>query len=53
MASRATNSSVDPVILERGGLPGHELGDWLQAERELERAALSNAQGSSTRGAVE
>jgi len=22
------------IYLERGGLPGHELEDWLQAERE-------------------
>jgi Protein of unknown function (DUF2934) len=24
------------IYLERGGLPGHELRDWLQAEREIE-----------------
>jgi hypothetical protein len=24
------------IYLERGGLPGHELEDWLQAEREIE-----------------
>jgi hypothetical protein len=28
------------IYLERGGLPGHELEDWLQAEREFESAAL-------------
>ena len=27
------------IYLERGGLTGNELDDWLQAERELERAA--------------
>jgi hypothetical protein len=27
------------IYLERGGLPGNELDDWLQAERELERPA--------------
>jgi hypothetical protein len=27
------------IYLERGGLPGNELDDWLQAERELERSA--------------
>jgi Protein of unknown function (DUF2934) len=27
------------IYLERGGLPGSELNDWLQAERELERAS--------------
>jgi hypothetical protein len=26
------------IYLERGGFPGNELDDWLQAERELERA---------------
>jgi hypothetical protein len=28
------------IYLECGGLPGKELDDWLQAERELERLAL-------------
>ena len=28
------------IYLERGGLPGRELEDWLQAESEFERAAL-------------
>jgi hypothetical protein len=28
------------IYLERGGLPGRELEDWLQAEREFESAAL-------------
>jgi len=27
------------IYLERGGLPGQELKDWLQAEREIESAA--------------
>lgn len=27
------------IYLERGGLPGEELEDWLQAEREIESAA--------------
>ena len=27
------------IYLERGGLPGNELDDWLQAERELELGA--------------
>jgi Protein of unknown function (DUF2934) len=26
------------ICLERGGFPGNELDDWLQAEYELERA---------------
>jgi hypothetical protein len=28
------------IYLERGGLPGCELEDWLQAEYELQNAAL-------------
>jgi hypothetical protein len=28
------------IYLERGGFPGNELDDWLQAERALERAPL-------------
>jgi hypothetical protein len=28
------------IYLERGGLPGHELEDWLQAEYELQKADL-------------
>jgi hypothetical protein len=28
------------ICQERGGLPGHELEDWLQAESEFESAAL-------------
>jgi hypothetical protein len=32
------------IYLERGEQSGHELDDWLQAERELEGGALSRAQ---------
>jgi DUF2934 family protein len=35
------------IHLERGGLPDCELDDWLQAERELESAALRKATGFS------
>jgi hypothetical protein len=28
------------IYLERGGLPGSELEDWLQAKYELQKAAL-------------
>jgi hypothetical protein len=28
------------IYQERGGLPGHELEDWLQAESEFESAAF-------------
>jgi hypothetical protein len=28
------------IYVERGGLPGSELGDWLRAERELRKVAL-------------
>jgi Protein of unknown function (DUF2934) len=34
------------IYLERGEQPGHELDDWLQAERELEHGALWHAQAS-------
>jgi len=37
------------LYLKRGGLPGTELDDWLQAERELERATPPMAQGFSNR----
>ena len=32
------------IYLERGEQTGHELDDWLQAERELAREVLSRAQ---------
>ena len=32
------------IYLERGEQPGHNLDDWLQAERELKRGALHRAQ---------
>jgi len=28
------------IYLERGGLPGHELEDWIQAESEFQSAAF-------------
>jgi len=34
------------IYLERGGLPGYELDDWLQAERELKRSVPQ--EGEST-----
>ena len=34
------------IYLERGGLPGNELDDWLQAERELKRSVPQ--EGEST-----
>jgi len=33
------------IYLERSGLPGNELDDWLQAERELARAAPRKTTG--------
>jgi len=44
-ASHAVNHSeirrrAYEIYLERGGLPGSELEDWLQAEYELPRAAV-------------
>src|SRR6266404_8622964 len=38
------------IYLERGGLPGNQLDDWLQAERDLERLALPKANGFSIKG---
>lgn len=38
------------IYLERGGLPGNELGDWLQAERELECTAPPKATVFSVKG---
>jgi len=35
------------IYLERGGLPGNELDDWLQAEAELERSTPPKAYGFS------
>jgi hypothetical protein len=32
------------IYLQRGKQPGHELDDWLQAEREIEGGTLSRAQ---------
>jgi hypothetical protein len=34
------------IYLQRGGEPGREIDDWLQAERELERGALGRLQAS-------
>jgi hypothetical protein len=41
------------IHLERGGLPGNELDDWLKAERELHRAAPQTAQEFLTAGGTE
>ena len=38
------------IHLERGGLPGNELDDWLQDERELARTAPPKAQGLAIKG---
>ena len=35
------------IYLERGGVPGNELDDWLQSAGELESAALRKANASS------
>jgi hypothetical protein len=35
-----TSRRAYEIYLERGGLPGCELEDWLQAEYELQSAAL-------------
>jgi DUF2934 family protein len=33
------------IYIERGGQPGHDVDDWLQAERELEPKARSAQAG--------
>jgi hypothetical protein len=33
------------IYMERGGQPGHDLDDWLQAEQELEPKAQSAQAG--------
>lgn len=38
------------IYVERGGLPGNELDDWLQAERELDLSAPPKAIGFSVKG---
>ncbi len=38
------------IYLARGGLPGNELDDWLQAERELDRTAPSKSARFSVKG---
>ena len=38
------------IYLERGGIPGNDLDDWLQAERELDRAAQPEATRFSVKG---
>jgi hypothetical protein len=41
------------IHLERGGFPGNELDDWLQAERELQGAAKPKAQQFKVAGKTE
>jgi len=45
-ASRPTEQQIasraHQIFLERGGAPGSDLDDWLQAERELSAAATSH-----------
>jgi len=41
------------IYLERGGRPGNEFDDWLQAERELERAAPPKVSGFSIKEEIQ
>jgi hypothetical protein len=41
------------IYLERGPLAVNELDDWLQAKRELERAASPKGNGFSSKRAIE
>jgi hypothetical protein len=38
------------IYLERGGLPGAELDDWLQAERELDGRAPQPGESADIEG---
>lgn len=38
------------IYLERGGLPGDELDDWLQAERELDGRAPQRGEWTDIEG---
>lgn len=38
------------AYLERGDLPGNELDDWLQAERELRRSAPQEGESTDIEG---
>jgi hypothetical protein len=38
------------IYLERGGQPGRELDDWLQAERELKQGAFLNSECGAAAG---
>ena len=38
------------IYLERSALPGNELNDWLQAERELDLASPPKTSGFSVKG---
>ncbi len=38
------------IYLERGSLPGDELDDWLQAERELKRPAPQEGESTDIEG---
>jgi hypothetical protein len=41
------------IYLQRGRLPGNELDDWLQAERELQGAPAAKAQKASIERAAQ
>jgi len=38
------------IYLEPGGLPGDEINDWLQAERELSRPIPHEAESTAVEG---
>ena len=38
------------IYLERGGLPGDKLDDWLQAEREVDGRASQRGQSTDIEG---
>jgi hypothetical protein len=42
--------SAHMIYLERGSLPGNELDDWLQAERELDGSAPQRGESTDIEG---
>ena len=40
---QAIRARAYEIYLERGGQPGHDVDDWIQAEREIESKVLSHS----------
>jgi len=42
VSEQETRERAYEIYLQRGAQPGHELEDWLQAERELDNSNLTH-----------